>query len=267
MNSSRFNTTRSLDGTEIGYVQIGAGPALVICHGGLFDMEDWFAVANQLAGRFTVHLYDRRGRGRSGDNPDGYSFASEQDDLLTIMRLAGPESILLGHSFGGTIVLAYALREKFKGHLIIHEAGLALREPFGGTPEAVKQLETLLAKGDFDAALSYILLEIAQYPPDTVTAFRLSPLWPKTAAMSSAFPREWRSINGFIPADEELAALSCRLTLLLGSETPRYPYRAIAADLVERIPGLSVVPLPGLNHAANLFAPEALAEHIANVIG
>jgi len=80
--------------------------------------------------------------------------------------------------------------------------------------------------------------------------------------MSPVFPREWQGMNEFLPKDEELAALPCRVTLLLGTGTQR-PYRAVVGDLVERIPGVRVIPLPGLNHVAPLLAPEALAEHLA----
>lgn len=61
----------SADGTTIAYDKRGEGPPLVIVDGALcsrrFGPSE--AQAARLAERFTVYIYDRRGRGESGDRP------------------------------------------------------------------------------------------------------------------------------------------------------------------------------------------------------
>ena len=56
----------SADGTTIGYLRVGQGPALVILHGSNESARSHTQLALALADAFTVYLPDRRGRGRSG---------------------------------------------------------------------------------------------------------------------------------------------------------------------------------------------------------
>jgi pimeloyl-ACP methyl ester carboxylesterase len=58
--------TRSADGTSVGFVRLGSGPAVVFVHGSLSTGDDWRQVATAMAGQFTCFLMDRRGRGRKG---------------------------------------------------------------------------------------------------------------------------------------------------------------------------------------------------------
>ena len=53
----------SADGTRIAYEKVGKGPALVIVGGALSDRKGGAELAQLLAPRFSVYLYDRRGRG------------------------------------------------------------------------------------------------------------------------------------------------------------------------------------------------------------
>src|SRR6266849_4419003 len=67
---------RSADGSSIGFLRLGSGPALLFVHGSLSSGESWLPVATAMAGRFTCYVMDRRGRGRSGDTAD-YSLQRE----------------------------------------------------------------------------------------------------------------------------------------------------------------------------------------------
>ena len=64
----------SRDGTPIAYDRKGSGPAVILVGGGLVDPATGRAgrsenapLASDLAMRFTVYNYDRRGRADSGD--------------------------------------------------------------------------------------------------------------------------------------------------------------------------------------------------------
>jgi len=56
----------SKDGTRIGYLQVGQGPAAVLLHGSNESARSHTQLALALADAFTVYLPDRRGRGLSG---------------------------------------------------------------------------------------------------------------------------------------------------------------------------------------------------------
>jgi 3-oxoadipate enol-lactonase len=84
----------------------------VLVHGlGGTSAGIWGRVAGELARDFTVVTYDLRGTG-AGDRPPGpYSLDDFVSDLRTLVEsLELERPALVGHSFGGSIVLAYAAR-------------------------------------------------------------------------------------------------------------------------------------------------------------
>jgi 3-oxoadipate enol-lactonase len=69
----------------------------------------WRHLAPALANEFTVVTYDLRGTGGSGRPAGPYSLDDFVDDLRSLVRHLGLERpALVGHSFGGSIALAYA---------------------------------------------------------------------------------------------------------------------------------------------------------------
>ena len=86
----------SRDGTQIGYLRVGHGPAVVL-HGSNESARSHLTIALALAGRFTVYLPDRCGRGMSGPH-DG--IRTEVVDLEAILVQSGAE-LVFGVSAGG----------------------------------------------------------------------------------------------------------------------------------------------------------------------
>jgi pimeloyl-ACP methyl ester carboxylesterase len=72
------------NGLNIYYEVYGAGPPLILIHGGLGTGQDWQMQAETLAEQFQVFLPDSRGHGRT-DNPAGsLSYHIMADDLVPI---------------------------------------------------------------------------------------------------------------------------------------------------------------------------------------
>jgi pimeloyl-ACP methyl ester carboxylesterase len=100
----------------------GTGPAVVFLHGLPGTAEDFEAVADRLDGRHTV-MFDRPGFGFSDG---GYHPLAEQ--LATIRRLiestGAGRVVLVGHSYGGTLALAYAAQrpQDVRGLVLIDAA-------------------------------------------------------------------------------------------------------------------------------------------------
>jgi len=84
----------------------GTDPAVVLIHGLPGTAQDFDAVAAQLRGRHTV-AFDRPGFGFSSG---GYHAFAEQLGTLRqlIESLGSRRVVLVGHSYGGTLALAYA---------------------------------------------------------------------------------------------------------------------------------------------------------------
>jgi len=57
----------SHDGTSLAYERIRSGPPVILVTGGLDDGAENAPLATEMAERFTVFNYARRGRGDSGD--------------------------------------------------------------------------------------------------------------------------------------------------------------------------------------------------------
>ncbi len=98
----------------------GTGPDLVLIHGASGNVRDFtFALMGALAPRFRVLAFDRPGLGYTGRTNPSYDapFSTraetplEQAQLLkdAAAQLDAPAPLVLGHSFGGTIALAWAL--------------------------------------------------------------------------------------------------------------------------------------------------------------
>jgi pimeloyl-ACP methyl ester carboxylesterase len=62
------------------------------------------ALAKGLGDGWAVDVYDRRGRGKSTEQPHNYSMVTEIEDVRTIMDATGARNIL-GHSLGGSVAL------------------------------------------------------------------------------------------------------------------------------------------------------------------
>ncbi len=102
-----------IDGARLHYVRQGSGPAVVLLHGNPGSVDDWtIAVLPELAKTHHVIAFDRPGHGHSDALPDDSGSPDAQaraiHDALSALGVERP--ILVGHSWGGGLILAYALR-------------------------------------------------------------------------------------------------------------------------------------------------------------
>jgi alpha-beta hydrolase superfamily lysophospholipase len=86
------------------YVRYRPTCGLIVVPGALSTSSSYSALAAELANDYTVHIIERRGRGRSGPMGEGYSMASECQDVEALRALT-ETSFMFGHSYGGLITL------------------------------------------------------------------------------------------------------------------------------------------------------------------
>jgi 3-oxoadipate enol-lactonase len=111
--------------TRIAHDRRGSGPPVVLTHG-LGGTSDgiWGRVAGELEDEFTVVTYDLRGTGGSERVAGPYSlddFVGDLRALIEELDLASPA--LVGHSFGGSIGLAYAARHPDEVSAVVSVGG------------------------------------------------------------------------------------------------------------------------------------------------
>jgi proline iminopeptidase len=102
------------NGVLIYYKSVGVGEPLLIVHGGPGASHDYFLpYLLPLMRRNRLIFIDERGSGRSEklEDPKGYTLEAMVADVDAVRQALGLDKVaLLGHSFGGVLAQAYALR-------------------------------------------------------------------------------------------------------------------------------------------------------------
>jgi pimeloyl-ACP methyl ester carboxylesterase len=191
-------TVTSVDGTTIAFERSGQGPALVLvdgacCHRAFGPLRPLAAL---LSADFTVHTYDRRGRGASGDAAP-YDPVCEVEDLAAIIEVAGGSASLYGVSSGALLALQAA------ADCGITIPRLALFEPpvgdgAGADDDTAAVIDELLAEGRRGDAVERFQTAIG-IPAEVVAGMQQEPFWPGLEAVAHTLPYDLT-----IPAETSL---------------------------------------------------------------
>ncbi len=257
-------TFRPADGVPIGCYRSGTGPALLAIHGTAADHTAWDLVTPRLARHFTVYAMDRRGRGASGDATE-YSLQREGVDVAAAVEGIGQPVHLYGHSFGGSCAIEAALHTHHLASLILYEGGA---KPAGLRvipDELIAELETLIAQGQREEALSLFMLRGAGLSPREMNVLRRAPAWADRVAAVHTIPRELRAFNDYGTDMERFQVISAPTLLLVGGQTEGRR-RVMFQVLNTIIPKSQIHELPGQGHAANTTAPELLADALTGFL-
>jgi pimeloyl-ACP methyl ester carboxylesterase len=252
-------SVRSADGTRIGFMRVGAGPALVIVPGSLSTNLDWRRAASLLSDRFACCVMDRRGRGMSDDAP-AYELRREAEDVAAVLETAGPGASLLGHSFGAICALEAAIGRAVP-RLVLYEPPLPVAGPVADAGLAA--YGEAVAAGRLDGALELGLARFVRLPPEQITVMRQTSIWPYLRELAASWTRELEAIDALGASVERYRAIACPVLLLLGAESAAHPFREATAALARSLPDAHVTILPGQAHGANRLAPDMIADEVA----
>jgi proline iminopeptidase len=156
------------NGVMIYYKMLGRGAPLVIVHGGPGASHDYFLpYLLPFARRNKVVFIDERGSGRSQklEDPSGYTVENMVEDVEAVRHALGLGKIsLLGHSYGGVLAQAYALKYQANlTHLILGStwsSSKALNEVFvkmkqNMSPELRERIDKQEAAGLYGQGKDY----------------------------------------------------------------------------------------------------------------
>lgn len=146
-NPPAWKTGRAkVGGLEMHYVEQGAGPAVLLCHG---FPECWISWRHQIsalaAAGFRVIAPDLRGYGRTGGPKEvsAYGISALVGDLVGLLDALGePRAALVGHDFGAVLTWHAALLEPGRFHAVA-ALSVPYRQPMSG-PGPVAQLRNLV---------------------------------------------------------------------------------------------------------------------------
>ena len=102
-----------VNGISLYYATIGAGPPVVLLHGGLANSDYWGNQVRALEARHMVIVVDSRGHGRSTRDARPYGYDLMADDVVALMDvLKIPKADVVGWSDGGILGIDLAMRHK-----------------------------------------------------------------------------------------------------------------------------------------------------------
>jgi pimeloyl-ACP methyl ester carboxylesterase len=239
----------------VAYRRAGAGPPLVLLHGGLSDGRSWTPQLESLADEYDVVAWDAPGCGGSADPAADLGLADYADAVAALVPALGVGPVhLAGHSFcAGRAIDVYGRHRELVRSLVL-SGGYAGWQ--GSLPPA-----------EVEARLSRALAELDRPPAEWVDSYlagffgRSAPRETVEAAramMLDVRPAGARSmLKAFASADLRpiLATIAVPTLLIYGAEDERAP-REVADALHAAIPGSRLILVPAAGHDVNLEAPQ-----------
>jgi pimeloyl-ACP methyl ester carboxylesterase len=257
-------------GRTVSYEEAGAGPVALLLHGSPGNARAWVRVGERLADRYRVIAPDLPGYGETTpqSTPGGHTVGYAAELVEALIHEVGSPAVVAGHSYGGVVALAVALRAR------VSVGALALFEPVAvpvlsmvGDTEAFAAAKTIIdsyvasAEGGDERAVQTMVdfwfgAGAFERMPAPVTAYLLRSTAANVEDVRATF-RETYSADAF-------RALSMPIVTVVGDRSPDITHR-IARAIAAHAPRASVMMLAKADHALTTTHVEAVAQAIAGI--
>lgn len=257
------------EGVRLRYVQMCSGsPAVVLIHGASGNLSDMtFQLAPLIARDRTVVAFDRPGHGHSGWPDRGGEQLAVQARLMR-QALAGlgiERAVLVGHSYGGSVALAWALDapESVEGLVLVGAPSQGWK---GGMGLANDLLAHPLTAGLMAYSLPMVLtpafvarsverIFAPQKPPaGYVKHLRMARILNPEALRANAVQLHAlkTQLLAMVP---RYGTLPMPVEILHGTADQTVPFGMHALPLASQIPGAALRRLDGIGHMPHHVAP------------
>lgn len=248
-------------------------PGVVVIHGTLVTDALYRPFARKLSLLLSrpVHCYNRRGRGGSAPQPDGYSAATEVSDLAAMMRATGSEDVV-AHSYGGFVALQAARSFPLR-RLVTYDAAVSLSGNLNHRWRP--QLEEAVIEGQLNHAWAHLVQGLSTAGPVSylpLGALRmLSIMSARTnlgAEMRQLLPTAVKEMRAVLDANAELddfTGLSTPTLMLSGGWSPGY-FAETGRQLAAAVPAIEFAVVPGQLHEGPIRPGKRLAVRIARFL-
>lgn len=260
-------------------VVMGDGPDLVLIHGAGGSTRDFTqGIAQRLAETYRVIVFDRPGLGYTDVADPSYGRAwsrgsatiAEQADLLrgAARELGAAKPIVVGHSFGASVGLAWAVHHPDDIAALVNVAGPAL--PWPGKLGPYYQINGSFLGGLIGPPLiaawaprSVIEDAVeAVFAPDPVPDGYGEDVGAELVVRSGSLRENARQVNSLRPQIVELsrnyASVDLPVEILHGDEDTTVPITIHSGPLADLIPGANLVILEGVGHMPHHARTDAL---------
>jgi pimeloyl-ACP methyl ester carboxylesterase len=260
----QLTETFEWEGRRVAWGRAGSGPAVVFCHGTPFSSLVWRPFAEALADRFTVHLWDLPGYGRSSMDPHHPVHAGVHARALRALlehwELDRPQ--VVAHDLGGLVALRAHLVEGASYASLFLVDVVAI--PPSGSPffRFVQANPGLLARLPAYVHEAIVRAYVANATHGGLQPAQLDALVePWTGAEGQpAFYRQIEDYDLALLAENEraLADLAIPVRILWGTEDTWIPLET-GRRLAALVPGATLTEVAGAGHLVQYDAPVALA--------
>lgn len=224
----------SKDGTTIAVDRLGSGPSLILIDGAMCSrgFGPLPPLAKELASRFTVYHYDRRGRGDSG-NGFTYEVQREIDDLDAVMQLAGGSAMVFGISSGAALAGEAVRQLRGIRKVALYEAPYVVdgtHQPL--PPDFISETKALVAAGDRSGAVKKFMRYVGT-PGLMVFVMSLLPFWKKFTTIAHTLANDLEIIaphhNGRPFPEGKWSSVTTPVLVMAGGKSPAYMQNSMRA--------------------------------------
>ncbi|MFF2203673.1 alpha/beta fold hydrolase [Streptomyces sp. NPDC058145] len=250
--------TTSRDGTSLAYQVIGQGPTVILVSGAMSTGGTVAPLAHRLADHCTAVVYDRRGRGESGDTAP-YAVEREVEDLAALVDAVGGAAGLFGVSSGGALVLEAAASGLPVRQAAVYEVPFAdFLDGGAGKRAYTERLREALSDGRRGDAVE-LFLRLTGLGEETIRSARESPMWAGMESVAPSLAYDDAVLGDGLLPRERLAAVSVPVLSVAGGASPGW-LREAAEAVARTVPRGTYRTLEGQTHAVE---PEVLAPVLA----
>ena len=240
-------------GVSIHYEIAGTGPALVLQHGIMQSVEDWFecGYVAALQPRYRLILVDARGHGLSDKPYDGVSYALPRrvSDVVAVLDVVGVKRAhFWGYSMGGFIGFGMAKHAPQRINALV----IGGQHPFARNQEGLRQLMRVGVNAGAGAF---------------VAAFQKSEGLISDAYAARLRAGDYQAYLAMVldrdSMEDMLATMAMPCCVYAGEADPAF---AQARSASERIPNARFFSLPGLTHMQAFYASRAVVPQVVEFL-
>ncbi|MDI9831038.1 alpha/beta hydrolase [Streptomyces sp. KAU_LT] len=254
--------TISADGTSLAYASRGEGPPVILVSGAMSTGDTMAPLAEALADRCTAVVYDRRGRGGSGDTQP-YAVEREVEDLAALIDAVGGEAALYGVSSGGALALRAAASGLPVPRIAVYEVPFAVSEDGAGErAEYTERLTAALAEDRRGDAVE-LFLRLTGLGEGIIRGARQSPMWPGMESIAPTLAYDDAVMGGGTVPEARLASITAPVLSLAGGASPDW-MREAARTVADTAPQGTYRVLERQSH---MVEPRVLAPVLAEFFG
>ncbi len=237
----------SKDGTQIAYDQSGEGLPIILVVGAFNDHSTGAPLAAQLSEHFTVFIYDRRGRGESGDTAP-YAIEREIEDLAAMITEAGGSSSVFGYSSGAILSLKAKAAGLALTRLALYDPPFLLDNGFPQRAQEISvRLTELISSGRRGDAVELFQTEIVGIPPEIVAQMRHAPFRPELEHIAPTLVYEATLLGDMPVLAQQLPSVTVP-TLVISGGNNQERMRSAAQTLADALPNALHRSLQGQTH-------------------